>query len=220
MTNTTSLAVALSGGLIAGAGALAHSFVQPGGSGNPMVQAALGSHDVTVNGAVSLSSLLNAFADATARGVVLGLGSGGRSAGKFAWIGGGRHLTSTTHIDNVVEGLVLAAERGVSGGVYFVTDGEPVEFRDFVTRWLATAGVEPGKRNVPAPLARVLAGAGERTWRALRLKGQPPVTRLAVWLSSLETTIDISRAREELGYTPLRGIDEGLAELAAQGVRA
>ena len=34
----------------------------------------------------------------------------GRS-GRFAWIGGGRHLTSTTHVDNVVEGLVLAAEQ-------------------------------------------------------------------------------------------------------------
>lgn len=142
------------------------------------------------------------------------------NAGKFAWIGGGRHLTSTTHVDNVVEGLVLAAEHGAAGGVYFVTDGEPVEFRDFVTRWLATAGVEPGKRNVPAPLARVAAASGERIWRVLRLKSSPPVTRLAVWLSSLETTIDISRAREELGYAPVRGVDEGLAELTTMGAAA
>lgn len=142
------------------------------------------------------------------------------NAGKFAWIGGGHHLTSTTHVDNVVEGLVLAAERGAGGGVYFVTDGEPVEFRDFVTRWLATAGVEPGKRNVPAPLARAAAAGGERLWRILRLKSSPPVTRLAVWLSSLETTIDISRARAELGYAPVRGVDEGLAELARQGAAA
>ncbi len=138
-------------------------------------------------------------------------------AGRFAWIGGGRQLTSTTHVDNVVEGLILAADRGTAGGVYFVTDGEPVEFRDFVTRWLATAGVEPGKRSIPAPLARALAGAGERAWRMLRLKGRPPVTRLAVWLSTLETTIDISRAREELGYAPVRTIDDGMAELQGTG---
>ena len=30
--------------------------------------------------------------------------------GRFAWIGGGRHLTSTTHVDNIVEGLVLGAD--------------------------------------------------------------------------------------------------------------
>ena len=31
--------------------------------------------------------------------------------GRFSWIGGGRHRTSTTHVDNVVEGLMLAATR-------------------------------------------------------------------------------------------------------------
>ena len=44
-------------------------------------------------------------------------------AGRFAWVGGGRQRTSTTHVDNAVEGLVLAAQRGAPGGVYFVTDG-------------------------------------------------------------------------------------------------
>ena len=29
--------------------------------------------------------------------------------GRFAWVGGGRHRTSTTHVDNAVEGLVLGA---------------------------------------------------------------------------------------------------------------
>src|SRR5256885_3971806 len=43
-------------------------------------------------------------------------------SGKFAWIGGGGHLTATTHIDNTVEGLILAAERGKPGEAYFVTD--------------------------------------------------------------------------------------------------
>jgi nucleoside-diphosphate-sugar epimerase len=36
--------------------------------------------------------------------------------GKFAWMGGGRFLTSTCHVDNVVEGALLAAEKGTPGG--------------------------------------------------------------------------------------------------------
>ena len=134
-------------------------------------------------------------------------------AGRFAWIGGGRHRTSTTHVDNVVEGLVLGAERGTSGEAYFVTDGDPVVFRDFVTRLLATAGVSAPTRSIPAPLARAAAASGEALWRMLGLKGRPPVTRLAVWLSSLETTIDISKAREQLGYAPVITIDEGMRKL-------
>jgi nucleoside-diphosphate-sugar epimerase len=133
--------------------------------------------------------------------------------GRFAWVGGGRQRTSTTHVDNAVEGLMLAAQRGAPGGVYFVTDGRPVVFRDFVTRLIETQGVTPTGRSVPAPVANAVATVGETAWRLLPLPGRPPLTRLAVWLSALEATIDITRARTELGYAPVRTIDEGLEEL-------
>ncbi len=134
-------------------------------------------------------------------------------AGKFAWIGGGRHLTSTTHVDNTVEGMILAAERGRPGEAYFVTDGEPVVFREFVTELLATQGVEAPSRSIPKPLAHAVAAGGEGVWRLLRIRGAPPVTRLAYWLSALEATIDISKARGELGYEPVTSIPEGMTAL-------
>jgi nucleoside-diphosphate-sugar epimerase len=134
-------------------------------------------------------------------------------SGRFAWVGGGRHRTSTTHVDNVVEGLMLGAQRGAPGGVYFVTDGQPVVFRDFVTRLIETQGLTPSGRSVPVPVANAVATVGETAWRLLPLPGRPPLTRLAVWLSALEATIDITRARTELGYAPVRTIDEGLEEL-------
>lgn len=138
-------------------------------------------------------------------------------SGRFAWIGGGRHRTSITHVDNVVEGLVLAAERATPGRAYFVTDGEPVVFRDFVTELLATQGVKAPRRSVPAGLARALAAAGERLWRVLPLPGAPPVTRFAVWVSSLDTVLDDSRARSDFGYAPVVSHEQGLAELTAVG---
>jgi nucleoside-diphosphate-sugar epimerase len=135
-------------------------------------------------------------------------------SGRFAWIGGGHHRTSTTHIENTVHGLMLAAERGAPGGVYFVTDGEPVVFRDFITRLLATQGVEAPTRSVPTRVARAVAATSEAAWRLLPLPGRPPLTRLTVWVSGLETTLDITRAREELGYAPVKTIDQGLAEMS------
>lgn len=134
-------------------------------------------------------------------------------SGRWAWIGGGTHRTSTTHVDNVVEGLWLGATKGAPGGVYFVTDGEPVVFRDFFTRLLATQGVDLGDKKLPRGVAGAVAAIGEAAWRALPLGGQPPVTRLAYWLASQECTIDIGRARGELGYAPVRTIDEGMEEL-------
>jgi len=132
---------------------------------------------------------------------------------KFAWIGGGEQLTSTTHVDNAVEGLVLGAERGKPGGVYFVTDGEPVVFREFVSRLLGTQGIAPPDRSVPLPPAKRGAAMGETIWKVLPLSASPPLTRMAVWVSSLETTIDISLARQELGYEPVRTIEDGLQEM-------
>lgn len=137
-------------------------------------------------------------------------------AGRFAWVGGGRQRTSTTHVDNAVEGLVLGAQRGAPGAVYFVTDGQPVVFRDFVTRLIETQGVTPSRRSIPVPVAKLVAAVGETACRLLGRRShppRPPLTRLAVWLSALEATIDITRARQELGYAPVRTIDEGLEEL-------
>jgi nucleoside-diphosphate-sugar epimerase len=136
-------------------------------------------------------------------------------AGRFRWIGGGRHRTSTTHVENAVHGLVLGAERGAPGGVYFVTDGEPVVFHDFIVELLATQHVEPSDASVPDAVARTAAPSLETIWRTFRLKGQPPLTRLAYWLSAQECTIDISRAQRELDYEPVKSIPEGMAELRA-----
>jgi nucleoside-diphosphate-sugar epimerase len=135
-------------------------------------------------------------------------------SGRFRWVGGGRHLTDTTHVDNTVEGLWLGGTRAPAGGVYFVTDGEPVVFRDFLERMLATQDVSVPDKSVPAGVATAAAATAERAWRLLRRPGPPPLTRFAVWVSSKECTLDISRARTELGYEPVRTRDEGLAELA------
>jgi nucleoside-diphosphate-sugar epimerase len=139
-------------------------------------------------------------------------------AGRFAWVGGGTNRTSITHVDNVVEGLMLGATKGRPGNAYFVTDGEDVVFRDFVTELLATQGVTAPSRNVPVGVAHALAVAGETAWRALPLPGQPPLTRFAYWVTSQECTIRIDKARDQLEYKPIRTRTEGLAELRTASV--
>ena len=140
-------------------------------------------------------------------------------SGRFRWVGGGNHLTATTHVDNTVEGLWLGATRGHAGGVWFVTDGEPVVFREFVSRLLETQGVTPPDKSVPPGAARAAAPAVERVWRLLGRSDSPPLTRFAMWISSQECTIDISRAERDLGYRPVKTREEGLAELADQPAR-
>jgi nucleoside-diphosphate-sugar epimerase len=94
-----------------------------------------------------------------------------------------------------------------------------VVFRDFLTLMLGTQGVSVPDKSVPAGVASAAAATAERAWRLLQRAGPPPLTRFAVWLSSKECTLDISRAREELGYRPVKSRDEGLVELRLDGGR-
>jgi nucleoside-diphosphate-sugar epimerase len=133
--------------------------------------------------------------------------------GRWAWVSGGDYLTSTCHVRNVVEGVVLAATVPEAQGTYFLTDGAPVRFRDFVTDVAAAYGVEPPARSVPYAVARTMAGVVDRGWRTLRLPGEPAVSEGAIALVGHEMTVNDARARSELGYRPVVGVDAGLAEL-------
>ncbi len=137
-------------------------------------------------------------------------------AGRFRWIDGGRYLTSATHVRNVCEGLILAAERGRGGEIYFVTDGEPIEFRTFLTGLLAAQNVPVGNRSLPRPLAQAIAAIVERIWSLFGLKTAPPVTRMSVKMIGEEVTIDDSKARKELGYQGLVTFEQGVQEMRDQ----
>lgn len=133
--------------------------------------------------------------------------------GRFMWIGGGTARTSTAHIDNVVRAIRLALTAGRGGEAYFITDGEAWTMRDFVGRYLATQGVDPGDRSIPAWAARGAAAVVEPIWRTLGLRGDPPLTRFAACIMSADCTLRIDKARRELGYEPGVGVEGGLAAM-------
>jgi nucleoside-diphosphate-sugar epimerase len=137
-------------------------------------------------------------------------------ARRFMWIDHGEYPTSTCHVDNVCEALLLAAEKGRGGEAYFVTDGAPVELREFVTRLLASRGVDPGDKSVPGGVALAFAYVAEFVWEILGLLGihsEPPVTRMAVHLFGEPVTVNDARARSELGYVGKVTREQGYAAL-------
>ncbi|HTZ69071.1 MAG TPA: NAD-dependent epimerase/dehydratase family protein [Acetobacteraceae bacterium] len=136
-------------------------------------------------------------------------------SGAWAWFGGGHHLTSTCHVRNVVEGVLLAAEHGRGGEIYFLTDGAPLDFRDFVTRLAATQGIMAPAREMPMWLADAAAASMEFAWQTFGLAGQPPIMRTIVNLLFREVTLVDRKARTELGYASHVSVEQGLAELSA-----
>jgi nucleoside-diphosphate-sugar epimerase len=131
-------------------------------------------------------------------------------SGKLMWIGGGTYLTSTTHIDNLAEGVALALAKGRGGEVYFITDGAPHVFRPFVSALLAAAGETPPTRSVPRWLIRPVVAVGDALERWTRGTIKAPLPAQQYGTVGVEVTLDISKARRELGYAPVIDLAAGL----------
>lgn len=135
-------------------------------------------------------------------------------AGKFAWIDGGRAMTSTTHIDNLVHALELALTKGAPGEAYFVVDGPPIMFRNFLKPYLKAAGVDLPEKSAPGLVVRTLANLTEPLFRLTNSASPPPITRITAHMMSRDCTINDAKARAALGYRPVIGVEEGLLRLA------
>lgn len=137
-------------------------------------------------------------------------------AGQWMWFDGGHYPHTTTHVKNVVEGLVLAAERGRGGEVYFISDGEPRDFREFFEALLKTRGVDAGNKQIPLWLAKVIANVTDPIWSALGTKNPPPVPKTLLYIMAQKLTVIDAKARRELGYQGKVTFQEGLAEMMAE----
>jgi nucleoside-diphosphate-sugar epimerase len=118
-------------------------------------------------------------------------------------------------VANVVHGMLLAAEKGKGGEIYFLTDGDFVEVRAFLSQLLQAYNVSPPDGELPFWVARAAAFAAEAAWSLLHLRGEPPVTRSAVRLIGQEVTVVDDKARRELGYAPIVSRADGVAQLSA-----
>lgn len=133
--------------------------------------------------------------------------------GQFQWVAGGGQALSTCHVDNLCHTLILAADCGSGGEAFFVSDGEDTTLKSFLTRLLGSRNVTPKERRVPFGVAWAMAGLMGAVWRAFRRKGEPPITRQMLRLIGKDFTIDITRAREELGYVPVISPAEGMGRM-------
>ena len=128
----------------------------------------------------------------------------------------GRNLVDLTSVENVALAceLSLTAEKA-PGRAFNITNGEPMEFRNILEQFLRAIGEEPRYRRLPFGLVYALAGGLEWLYRTLRFAGEPPLTRYTVCTLGYAQTMDISPAREILGYVPEKTLAESIREYGA-----
>lgn len=133
-------------------------------------------------------------------------------AGRWQWVDNGTQAMSTCHVDNLIQGLLLAADHGRGGEAYFVADTETGTLKSVIGALLATKNVKAADKAVSFGMAWRLAGIMGFVWRLLRLTGEPPITRQMLQLIGKPFTVSTDKARRELNYAPkiswLRGISD------------
>jgi nucleoside-diphosphate-sugar epimerase len=116
------------------------------------------------------------------------------------------------HAYDLVRALAMAATAR-DGSVYFVTDGRihtRIELLQHIERAVARAGM---RVHIPVSLALAFAHASRA---AARIAGRKPLLtpeRIRDF-SQLNWTCDDSRARQELGYTHMMDIENGMTQTA------
>jgi nucleoside-diphosphate-sugar epimerase len=132
-------------------------------------------------------------------------------AGRMALPDAGDGIMLPAYIDDLVEGVTAALRRGAPGRAYTVWDGDPVGFAQYFTRLAELTGGKP-PRKLPRPVLGILAGATEAI---ARLRGRAPAFgRHGITIVDRRGTASNRRAREELGWEPQVGLEEGLRRSA------
>lgn len=137
--------------------------------------------------------------------------------GTLPLIGGGASLIDVTHVSDAARAMQLAAlAAGSAGGRAFnITSGQAWRFRDLARMAAQVLGLTPGERQLPYGAAMALATGLEAFHRAFRPQVEPVLTRQAVASLGRSLTLDITAARQVLGYEPAVTLEQGVQDYAA-----
>jgi nucleoside-diphosphate-sugar epimerase len=107
---------------------------------------------------------------------------------------------SLTSIDNLVLAVRRALDPSSPRGTYNIADDVPVLLSAVLTEFLERRGVAARLVSMPYSAAFAMAGTLEAAARITRTR--PRLTRYAVSQLGMERTLDLTAARERLGFRP------------------
>jgi nucleoside-diphosphate-sugar epimerase len=131
--------------------------------------------------------------------------------GRMVMAGTGRNHLPLIYVRDVARGMLLAGDaEQAARRCYLLVNDEPVTQRDFLGAIAVELGVPVPKRRIPYRLGLMLGSLAEAGGRLLRREEPPPVTRFGIQLLGGENRFDIARARQEIGFSPVVDVADGV----------
>lgn len=132
--------------------------------------------------------------------------------GMACFVGPGDNYLSLVYAGNLADACILAATKEAAlGRVYNVSTDCRVMQRQYMNAVAQALGLKPVTRSLPASVAKAIAHVSEISAHLIGKKDPPEMTRYGVYIITNKGTFDSTRAREELGWQPRVGFEEGLA---------
>ena len=130
-------------------------------------------------------------------------------------MGSGKNIITPCHVDNLVESLILVAKNSnVVGKIYFINDGQRIEYYNFLKDQLNAVDINwKPKFKIPYKIGYLIALFLEIIYKIIGSKTPPVLTRFAVAALSGTRTYSISRAKRDFGYETVISYSEGMRKL-------
>ena len=133
---------------------------------------------------------------------------------RFIVLGSGDIFYHMVHVDDLVSGLRLLAERPEAVGEVFILGGEGYRTLNEIAALVAhVVGAPPPRWHVPAWPVQIAASACERVCAPLGVT--PPIYRRRVDFFTKSRAFSIEKARRMLGYEPQISMERGFEQTAA-----
>ena len=130
--------------------------------------------------------------------------------GLFPKVGRRPKLTPLIHVNDAIQGLLLAAEKGVPGEKYLITNQDSLPFDEIRKILQKALGVTRLPFYVPEWAALSIASLAEKIYPLIGKT--PPVSRKNIESTLADRVFSIEKARRELGFDPEVDPAEGLRE--------
>jgi len=138
--------------------------------------------------------------------------------GRLRRVGDGSNLVDMIYVENAAAAHLQAADKlvpdsPVCGRAYFISQEKPVRCWDWIDDILALAGLPKVNKAISFKTAWRVGALMEATYRLLRIKSEPVMTRFLAAQLAKSHYFDIRRAKKDFGYSPTISTVEGMRRL-------